>query len=147
MQPKFISFQRGFARSIEVLLEGRARHGLQEFLNFCVDCEFEIIFSCCVKEDNLIPRILYIQARVSCLPDNCLRFGQDLCRESKYKDHIFPMKPISLKPLSLLLKRSKEIQDYGASEENILLIDDTLYKNVLNNPYSVVHPPTCTKFT
>ena len=125
----------------------RARPGLREFLNFCLDCEFEIIFWSCVKEDNLIPRIKYIQDRVPRLPEDCLTFGQNLCRESNYRDPAFPNRPVLLKPLSLLLKRSTKLQALGATVENTLLIDDTPYKNVLNNPYNALHPPTCTMYT
>ena len=47
----------------------------------------------------------------------------------------------------MLHKRSKELQDRSATEENTLLIDDTPSTNVLNNPYIVVQPTTRTKFT
>jgi len=34
--------------------------------------------------------------------------------------------------------------DKGATIDNCLIIDDLPYKNIMNNPYSAVHPP-CTK--
>ena len=92
-------------------------------------------------------RIKYIQNRVPFFPENCLWFGMDLCGESTCKDPQYPTRPTLLKFLSLLLNRSTQLQDGGATQENTLLIDDTPYKNVLNNPYTAIHPSTYTKFT
>jgi hypothetical protein len=52
-----------------------------------------------------------------------------------------------LKPLAPLLGDSMGLVGRGATVENTLLVDDSPYKNVLNDPYNVVHPLTFTYFT
>ena len=134
--------------------ECRARLGLQEFLNLCVDCGFEICFWSCVMENNLLPCLNFILEKVPPsswekvprLPEDCLKFGQSMCKESSYRDPASPNKPFLLKPLSRLFQCSPQLQERGATEENTLLIDDTPYKNVLNNPFNAFHPPTCTMY-
>jgi hypothetical protein len=124
--------------------EKRARPGLMDFLNFCIDAEFVILFWSCVQDDNLLLRMKFIHEHVPRLPEDCLTFGQSCCRESKYRDPKYPQRPFLLEPLSVLLKQSLKLQTLGANESNTLLVDDTPYKNVLNNPYNAVHPPRCT---
>jgi len=107
-----------------------------------VDMDFEIIFWSCVREDNLPPRIAYIREKVPGLPEDCLQFGQSLCRVSAYRDPTAPSKPFFFKPLARLFERSPELRERGANEGNTLLIDDSPYKNLLNNPLmSFTHLP------
>jgi hypothetical protein len=47
-----------------------------------------------------------------------------------------------LKCLARLLGDSMGLVGRGATAKNTLLVDDSPYKNVLNNPYNVVHPIT-----
>jgi hypothetical protein len=52
-----------------------------------------------------------------------------------------------LKRISRLLEDSLGLGGWGATVENTLLVDDTPYKNVLNDPYNAVHPQTFTNFS
>jgi hypothetical protein len=52
-----------------------------------------------------------------------------------------------LKRIARLLGDSMGLGGRGATAENTLLVDDTPYKNVLNDPYNAIHPVTFTYFT
>ena len=52
-----------------------------------------------------------------------------------------------MKRLTRLLGNSMGLAGRGVIIENTLLVDDSPYKNVLNDPYNVVHPLTFTYFT
>jgi hypothetical protein len=56
-------------------------------------------------------------------------------------------RPFFLKRIARLLGDSMGLGGRGATSENTLLVDDTPYKNVLNNLYNAVHPVTFTYFS
>jgi hypothetical protein len=56
-------------------------------------------------------------------------------------------RPFFLKRLARLLGNSMGLAGRGATVENTLFVDDSPYKNVLNDPYNAVHPVTFTNFT
>ena len=64
-----------------------------------------------------------------------------LCEEDTLKSHFIrvskPDKPYILKNLAIVVQRLRE-EEIKAND--ILLIDDSLEKNLLNDPYSVMHP-------
>jgi hypothetical protein len=65
---------------------------------------------------------------------------------STYTDPNNEGRPFFLKHLAHLLGDSMGLASRGATVENTLLVDDSSYKNVLNDPYNVVHPLTFTYF-
>lgn len=129
--------------------EQKARPGLTELLDWCLDHSenFEVCFWSCVVERNLAPRIDFIREKVPRLPDNCLAFDQSMCLESAHRDEGDPSKPLFLKSIAHLLANSPDLVGRGATEENVLLIDDSPYKNVLNDPFSAFHPTSCTQYS
>jgi hypothetical protein len=42
--------------------------------------------------------------------------------------------------MACLLENSMGLASRGAIVENTLLVDDSPYKNVMNNPYNAIHP-------
>lgn len=126
----------------------RARPGLEEFLNWCLNGQFEIVFWSSVQERNLKPRIEFLVKSVPRLElTPFLQFGQSTCLVSKYRDPENPDRPYFLKSIRHLLLQSPELVSRGANEDNMLLIDDTPYKNIPNHPFSAFHPPQCTEST
>lgn len=65
-----------------------------------------------------------------------------ICNARRDPDN--PTKPFFVKPLAHLLQSSLEKVVCRATKENILLTDDSPYKNVINNPFSTFYPTTCT---
>ncbi len=127
--------------------ESRARPGLEKFLGWVLDAGMEICFWSCVMEHNLAPRIDFIRGKVPRLPENCLQFGQSTCLVSAYRDKNALDKPFFLKSLEHLFQLRPDFVKRGATVENTLLIDDSPYKNALNNPFNAFHPPTCTMYS
>lgn len=127
--------------------KSKARPRLKEFLNWCLDGEFEVCFWSSVKKYNLVPRINFIRDKVPPLLENYLQFGQTMCKESAYKDKAFSRKSFFLKPLVHMCQWSPKLVACGATEEDTLLIDDSPYKNVLNNHFNVFHLSTCTLYS
>jgi hypothetical protein len=66
---------------------------------------------------------------------------------STYTDPNNEGRPFFLKRLARLLGNSMGLAGRGATVENTLLVDDSPYKNVLNDPYNAVYPLTFTYFT
>jgi hypothetical protein len=75
------------------------------------------------------------------------RFAQNWCDVSTYTDPSNKDRPFFLKCISHLLGDSLGLGGRGATAENTLLVDDTPYKNVLNDPYNAIHPQTFTYFS
>jgi hypothetical protein len=61
---------------------------------------------------------------------------------STYIDPNNKERPFFLKRISRLLGDSMGLGRWDATVENTLLVDDTPYKNVLNDPYNAIHPLT-----
>jgi hypothetical protein len=80
------------------------------------------------------------------LGKDCPRFAQNWCDVSTYRDLDNVDKPFFLKRIARLLGDSMGLGGRGATVENTLLVDDTPYKNVLNDPYNAVRPVTFTYF-
>ena len=122
----------------------RPRPGLKPFLDFCIQAGFEIVFWSCVAERNLDSCFQMIREYAPGINENCLRFAQEMCDECEYKDPKNPSRRYFLKRLARLVDSPHGLLGKGATIDNCLLIDDTSYKNILNNPYLAVYPPTCT---
>jgi len=127
--------------------ETRLRPGLRDFMLFCLQSGFRVVFWSSVKETNLEPRFQALISNVPELGEDCKRFGQNWCDECVYRDPADPSRQFWLKRLARLVGHRRGLLDDGATEENSLLVDDTPYKNIKNNPFNAVHPPTCTLYS
>ena len=74
-------------------------------------------------------------------------FSHNWCEMSTYTDPNNEGRPFFLKRLAHLLGDSMGLVGRGATIDSILLVDDSPHKNVLNDPYNVVHPLTFIYFT
>jgi hypothetical protein len=142
VNPKILGGNKGMKKG-----ESRARPGLEDCLGWIVDVGMEICFWSCVMEHNLAPRIDFIRGKVPRLPKNCLQFGQSTCRVSAYRNKDSPAKPYFLKSLEYLFEQHLELVKRGGTVENTLLINDSPYKNALNNLFNAIHPPTYTMYS
>lgn len=97
-------------------------------------------------EEYLLLCFNYIWKKVPRLPEDFLSFGQSLYEEHSYKDPASPNKAVLLKSLQRLLQCNHQLQQRGATKKNTILIDESPYKNVFNNPYNAFYPPTCTMY-
>jgi hypothetical protein len=99
-----------------------------------------------MKAENLECHFTTLFSHAPELGKDCLRFAQNWCDMSTYTDPNNEGRPFFLKHLAHLLGDSMGLASRGATVENTLLVDDSSYKNVLNDPYNVVHPLTFTYF-
>jgi hypothetical protein len=100
-----------------------------------------------MKVENLERHFAILFLHAPELGNDCLRFAQNWCDVSTYKDPDNERRPFFLKRLARLLSNSMGLAGRGATAENTLLMDDSPYKNVLNDPYNAIHPVTFTYFS
>jgi hypothetical protein len=124
----------------------RVREKLREFLVHCTS-NFNVVFWTSLNTDNLERHFATFFSHAPELGQDCLRFAQNWCDVSTYTDPNNKERPFFLKRISRLLGDSMGLGGRGATVKNTLLVDDTPYKNVLNDPYNAVHPLTFTYFT
>jgi hypothetical protein len=124
----------------------RVREKLKEFLVHCAS-NFNVVFWISMNTDNLERHFATIFSHAPELGKDCPRFAQNWCDVSTYTDLDNVDRPFFLKRIARLLGDSMGLGGRGATAENTLLVDDTPYKNVLNDPYNVIHPVTFTYFT
>jgi hypothetical protein len=123
----------------------RVREKLNDFLVLCVS-NFTVVFWSSMKAENLERHFATLLTQAPEFGKDCLRFSQNWCNESTYRDPDNEGRPFFLKCLARLLGNSMGLASQGATAENTLLMDDSSYKNVLNNPYNTIHPVTFTYF-
>jgi hypothetical protein len=99
-----------------------------------------------MNTDNLERHFATLLSHAPELGQDCPRFAQNWCDVSTYIDPSNKDMPFFLKRISRLLGDSLGLGGRGARAENTLLVDDTSYKNVLNDPYNAVHRLTFTYF-
>jgi hypothetical protein len=99
-----------------------------------------------MKAENLERHFATLLTHAPELGKDCLSFSQNWCDESTYRNPDNEGRPFFLKCLARLLGDSMDLAGRGATVENTLLVDDSPYKNVLNNPYNAVHPLTFSYF-
>jgi hypothetical protein len=119
---------------------------LRDFLVLCVS-NFTMVFWSGMKAENLERHFATFFSHAPELGKDCLRFAQNWCDVSTYTDPDNEGRPFFLKCLARLLGDSMGLAGRGATVENILLLDDSPYKNVLNDPYNAIHPLTFMYFT
>jgi hypothetical protein len=124
----------------------RVRNKLREFLLHCTS-NFNVVFWTSMNTDNLERHFATFFSHAPKLGQDCSRFAQNWCDVSTYTVPNNKDRPFFLKRIARLLGDSMGLGGQGATAENTLLVDDTPYKNVLNDPYNAVHPLTFTHFT
>ena len=124
----------------------RVRDGLREFLVHCAS-NFNVVFWTNMNTDNLKRHFAIFFSHMPKLGKDCSRFAQNWCDVSTYTDLDNIDRPFFLKRIARLLGDSMGLGGQGAILENTLLVYDTIYKNVLNDPYNAVHPMTFTYFS
>jgi hypothetical protein len=124
----------------------RVRDGLREFLVHCAS-NFNVVFWTSMNTDNLERHFANIFLYAAKLGKDCPRFAQNWYDVSTYTNSDNVERPFFLKRIARLLGDSMGLGGRGATSENTLLVDDTPYKNVLNNLYNAVHPVTFTYFS
>jgi hypothetical protein len=123
----------------------RVREKLRDFLVLYVS-NFTVVFWSSMKAENLERHFATLFSHAPELGKDCLRFSQNWYDVSTYTDPDNEGRPFFLKRLAQMLGDSMGLAGRGATLENTLLVDDSPYKNVLNNPYNAVHPLTFTSF-
>jgi hypothetical protein len=124
----------------------RVREKLREFLVQCTS-NFNVVFWTSMNTDNLEHHFATLLSHAPELGQDCPRFAHNWCDVSTYTDPNNKDRPFFLKHISRLFGDSMGLGSRGATAENTLLVDDTPYKNVLNDHYNVIHPLTFTYFT
>jgi hypothetical protein len=124
----------------------QVREKLRDFLVLYVS-NFTMVFWSSMKAENLKCHFATLLTHALELGKDCLRFAQNWCDESTYRDSDNEARPFFLKRLARLLGNFMGLVGRGATAENALLVDDSPYKNVLNDPYNVIHPVTFSYFT
>jgi hypothetical protein len=122
------------------------REKLRDLLVLCVS-NFTMVFWSSMKAENLERHFATLFSHALELGKDCLRFAQNWYDVSTYTDLDSEGRPFFLKRLARLLGDSMGLAYQGATTENTLLVKDSPYKNVLNDPYNAVHPLTFTYFT
>jgi hypothetical protein len=123
----------------------RVRDGLREFLIHSAS-NFSVVFWTSMNTDNLERHFATLFLHAPELGKDCPRFIQNWYDVSTYTDLDNVERPFFLKRIARMLGDSMGLGGRGATTENTLLVDDTPYKNVLNDPYNIVHPMTFTYF-
>ena len=121
----------------------RVRDGLKDFL-FLYKSDFNVVFWTSMNSENFKHHFETIFSHVPELGRDCPRFAQHWCDRSTYIDPNNVDRPWFLKRIARLLGYFIGFEGRGATMENNLLMDDTSYKNVLNDPYNAIHPQTFT---
>jgi hypothetical protein len=124
----------------------RVKDGLREFLVHCAS-NFNVVLWTSMNTNNLEYHFATIFSHAPELGKDCPRFAQNWYDVSTYTDPDNVERPFFLKCIARLLGDSMGLGRRGARAENILLVDDTPSKNVLNDPYNPVHPVTFTYFS
>jgi hypothetical protein len=124
----------------------QVREKLRDFLVLYVS-NFTVVFWSSMKAENLERDFAIFFLHVPELGKDCLRFAQNWCDVSTYTDPDNEGKPFFLKRMARLLGDSMGLAGQGATAENTLLVDDSPYKNVLNDSYNAIHPVTFTYST
>jgi hypothetical protein len=124
----------------------RVREKLREFLVHCTS-NFNVVFWTSMNTDNLERHFAILLSHALELGQDCPRFAQNWCDVSTYTNPNNKERLFFLKRISHLLEDSMGLGGRGATAENTLLVDDTPYKTVLNDPYNAIHPLTFTYFT
>jgi hypothetical protein len=124
----------------------QARDGLREFLVHCAS-NFNVVFWTSMNTDNLEHHFATLFSHAPELGKDCPRFAQNWCNVSTYIEPDNVERPFFLKHIAHLLGDSMGLGGRGTTADNTLLVDDTPYKNVLNDPYNAVHPVTFTYFS
>ena len=121
------------------------RKDVGEFLEFCMK-NFEVVFWSCYNQRNL--KAMFQALKNVCSRKNmkqvqrCCIFDQDWCNiiydsdGALINEHPY----FFVKPLDTLFQHPDGLKGIGASVDNTLLIDDSLYKNFRNNMWNLVHP-------
>jgi hypothetical protein len=124
------NFVKGKQRPIMI------RPGCQEFLNWLSNHAM-VAFWTSIAARN-IPQTLpvVLQGTSFKLPDVQV-LSQNNCTRSSYVESSKPDKPFFLKDLRVFAKLL-----VLESVEEVLLVDDSPQKNLLNDPHNAVHPPT-----
>jgi hypothetical protein len=123
----------------------RVRDGLREFLVHCAS-NFNVVLWTKMNAENLECHFATIFLHAPELGKDCPRFAQNWYDVSTYTDLDNVERPFFLKHIACLLGDSMGLGGQGATAENTLFVDDSSYKNVLNNPYNAIHPVTFTYF-
>ena len=121
------------------------REDVGEFLEFCVK-SFEVDFWSCCNEKNL--KSMFQSLKHACTPSlskqlqRCRTFDQDWCNVicDSDGDPVTKGPYFFVKPLDTLFEHPDGLKGTGATMENTLLIDNSLYKNVRNDMWNAVHP-------
>jgi hypothetical protein len=111
----------------------RVREKLRDFLVLYVS-NFTVAFWSSMKAENLECHFTTLFSHALELGKDCLRFAQNWCDVSTYTDPDNDERPFFLKRLACLLGDSMGLAGQGATMENTLLLDDSSYKNVKNDP-------------
>jgi hypothetical protein len=124
----------------------RVREKLRDFLVLCVS-NFIVVFWSSMKVENLKRHFATLFLHALELGKDCLRFAQNWYDVSTYIDPDNEGRPFFLNRMARLLGDSMGLAGWGTTAENTLLMDDSPYKNVLNDSYNVVHLLTFMYFT
>ena len=116
-----------------------------DFLVLCVP-NFTVVFWSSMKVENLKRHFATIFSHALELSEDCLRFAQNWCNVSTYKDPDNEGRSFFLKCMARILGNSMGLAGWGVIIKNTLLVDDSSCKNVLNDPYTAVYPVTFTYF-
>jgi hypothetical protein len=117
----------------------QVKDGVREFLVLCLS-NFIVVFWSSMNSKNLDCHFATLLSHVPELGQDFLRFAQNWCDVSNYTDPQKLERPFFFKCMACLLENSMGLASRGAIVENTLLVDDSPYKNVMNNPYNAIHP-------
>jgi hypothetical protein len=112
------------------------RPGSMDLLNW-VGARATLSFWSSVLEKNLSPIIDCLRREGAQIPERVLLLTQTSYYKSKRVHPGHKSKPIFVKDLAVYNTKATP-----RSPLDILLIDDSPIKNVMNDPFSAVHPPT-----
>jgi hypothetical protein len=90
-----------------------------------------------VSDRNIEPVLKVVLHSASFTRNDITILTQSACSQSAYRDPKNPEKPIFLKNLDVYANIVK-LQN----NEDVLLVDNSPMKNLLNDSYSAVHPPS-----
>ena len=124
----------------------QVRDGLREFLVHYMS-NFNVVFWTSMNTNTFKCHFATLFLHAPKLGKDCPRFAQNWCDVSTYTDPNNVERLFFLKHITHLLGDSMGLGGRGATVENTLLVDDTSYKNVLNDPYNATHSVTFTYFS
>ena len=123
-------YVQGLQRDIKVRL------GCLNFLKWVLE-NATVSFWSSVVPKNMAEILKQFWTSEALIPKGLLTLTQSSCYKSTFKHLENPQKPIFVKDLLVYNARAMP-----KSPRDVLLVDDTPLKNVLNDPFSAVHPPT-----